>query len=103
MLPKRRTPTHPGTILREEFLTPLAISQVALAHHVGIPAQRLDEMVRGKRGVSPKTAWLFAAALGTSPEFWSNLQARYDLARSRPHRNIRSLRIRSVRSARWSC
>jgi addiction module HigA family antidote len=92
MLPKHRTPTHPGVILREEFLVSLGTSQVAFAKHIGVPLQRLNEIVRGKRGVSPETAWLFAAALGTTPEYWLSLQAQHDLARSRPLRRVRLLR-----------
>jgi addiction module HigA family antidote len=88
MLPENRIPTHPGEILLEEFLKPLGMSQVAFAKHVGVPTQRIHEIVRGKRGVTPDTAWLFAQALGTTPEFWLNLQAAYDLARSRPNRAV---------------
>jgi addiction module HigA family antidote len=84
MLPEKRIPTHPGEILLMEFLTPLALTQVEFAKHLGIPIQRLNEIIRGKRGVSPETAWLLAQALGTSPEFWLNLQAAHDLARSHP-------------------
>jgi antitoxin HigA-1 len=84
MIPENRIPTHPGVILREEFLVPLGVSQVALAAHLGVPVQRINELVRGKRGVTPQTAWLLSEALNTTPEFWSNLQAAYDLARSRP-------------------
>ena len=79
MLPENRIPTHPGEILLEEFLNPLGLSQVAFAKHVGVPTQRINEIVRGKRGVTPDTAWLFAQAFGTTPEFWLNLQAAYDL------------------------
>jgi len=92
MLPKHRIPTHPGEILRQEFLEPLGASQVAFAKHIGVPLQRLNEIVRARRGVSPETAWLFAAALGTTPEFWLNLQAQHDLARSRPARRIKPLK-----------
>lgn len=88
MLPKERTPTHPGEVLREEFLAPLGITQKALAAHVGVPLQRINEIVRGKRGVTPGTAWLLAQALGASPEFWLQLQANHDLARSRPERPV---------------
>ncbi|MGI8708325.1 MAG: HigA family addiction module antitoxin [Actinomycetota bacterium] len=91
MLPKNRIPTHPGEILLEEFLKPLGVSQVALAEHLDIPVQRINELVRGKRGVTPETAWLLAGALGTTPEFWINLQANYDLARSRPRKKVRHL------------
>jgi addiction module HigA family antidote len=90
--PKHRVPTHPGEILLEEFLRPLGQTQVALAAHIGVPVQRVNELVRGKRGVTPETAWLLSQALGTSPEFWLNLQAAYDLAMSRPRRSVRKLR-----------
>lgn len=92
MLPKNRTPTHPGEILREEFLQPLEITQVRFAAHLGIPLQRVNEIVRGKRGITAETAWLFAGALGTTPQFWMNLQSQYDLAHDRPTRTVRSLK-----------
>lgn len=92
MHPKNRTPTHPGEILLEEFLNPLGVTQVEFAAHIGVPLQRVNEIVRKKRGVSPETAWLLAGALGTSPEFWINLQTAYDLAVSRPARPVRRLR-----------
>ena len=84
MIPENRTPTHPGVILRREFLEPLGITQVAFAAHLGVPVQRVNELVRGKRGVTPETAWLLSQALDTTPEFWLNLQTAYDLSRSRP-------------------
>ena len=93
MLPENRIPTHPGEILLEEFLIPLEISQVAFAAHVGVPVQRINEIVRGKRGVTPESAWLFAQALGTSPEFWLNLQTNYDLALARPKRKISKILV----------
>ncbi len=68
MLPERRIPEHPGKVLREEFLVPLGITQIALAAHLGIPLQRVNEIVRGRRGVTPDTAWLLAGALGTTPQ-----------------------------------
>ena len=92
MLPDHRTPSHPGAILLHEFLEPLDTTQVAFAKHIGVPLQRLNEIVRGRRGVSPETAWLFSAALGTTPEFWLNLQSQHDLARSRPVRRVRPLK-----------
>ena len=91
MLPKNRIPTHPGEILLEDFLKPLGVSQVALAEHLDIPVQRVNELVRGKRGVTPETAWLLAGALGTTPEFWINLQANHDLMRNRPKKKVRQL------------
>jgi len=91
MLPRKRIPTHPGEILSEEFLKPLGVTQVALARHLGVPVQRINELVRGKRGITPETAWLLAGAFGTTPEFWLALQANHDLARSRPTRPIQQL------------
>lgn len=93
MLPKKRIPTHPGEILLEDFLKPLGVSQVALAEHLDIPVQRINELVRGKRGVTPETAWLLAGALGTTPEFWINLQANHDLVRNRPKKKVRQLAV----------
>jgi len=92
MLPTKRIPTHPGEVLLEEFLEPLGLTQVALANHVGVPIQRINEIVRGKRGVTPETAWLLAQALQTSPEFWIELQVAYDLARTRPTRRTKALK-----------
>jgi len=91
MLPENRIPTHPGVVLLEEYLHPLGITQVALARHVGVPVQRINEIVRGKRGVTPETAWLFAQAFGTSPEFWLNLQSNHDLVRFRPKGHVELL------------
>jgi addiction module HigA family antidote len=88
MLPKNRIPTHPGKILREHFLRPMKLSQVRLAAHLGIPLQRVNEIVRGKRGVTPDTAWLLSQAFDTTPDFWLNLQTAHDLAKARPRRRI---------------
>lgn len=93
MLPENRIPTHPGEILLEDFLIPLGMSQVAFARYIGVPLQRINEIVRGKRGVTPESAWLFAQAFGTTPEFWLNLQNNYDLARSRPEKTIARISI----------
>ena len=92
MQPENRIPTHPGEILLEEFLVPLGQTQVALAAHLGVPIQRINELVRGKRGVTPETAWLLAQALNTTPEIWPNLQAAHDLAFNRPGRKVPELR-----------
>jgi len=91
MLPENRVPTHPGEILREDFLVPLGITQVDLAAHLGLPVQRIHEIVRGKRGVTPDTAWRLSQAFETSPSFWLNLQALHDLGRTRPAGKVRSL------------
>lgn len=91
MLPENRVTTHPGEVLKEEFLEPLEITQVAFAKHLEIPVPRINEIVPGKRGVTPETAWLFSQALGTTPQFWLNLQNAYDLSRSRPGREVEPL------------
>lgn len=91
MIPSNRKATHPGIILLKEFLEPMGLSQKALATHIGIPVQRVNEIVRGKRGVSPDTAWLLSEAFGTSPEFWLNLQATHDLSSHRPATHIQPL------------
>lgn len=93
MLPSNRLPTHPGEVLLEEFLVPLEVSQVAFARHIGVSVQRVNELIRGKRGVTPSTAWLLSQALSTSPQFWLNLQANYDLARERPAKAVDPLRL----------
>ena len=72
-------PVHPGEILREEFLTPLAVSQYKLAKEIGVPARRINEIVHGQRRISADTALRLARFFGTSERFWINLQARYDL------------------------
>lgn len=92
MIPTRRNPTHPGEILLKEFLVPSGITQVQLAAHIGVPIERINELVRGKRGITPETAWMLSKALKTTPEFWLNLQANCDLYLSRPRRAIRPLR-----------
>ena len=91
MLPENRIATHPGEILKEEFLAPVEITQVALAQHIGVPLQRVNEIIRGKRGITPETAWLLSQALGTTPQFWMNLQDAYDLTSKRPGRTIERL------------
>ena len=76
MLPENRIPTHPGDVLPEEFLRPVHITQVAFVSHIGVPVQRINEIIKGKRGVTSQRAWLLAQAFGTSPQFWMNLQSR---------------------------
>lgn len=92
MLPSNRIPCHPGEILLREFLEPLGITQVRLAQHLRIPLQRVNEICRCRRGVTPETAWLLSQALNTTPELWMNLQAAHDLARSRPAAEIQQLK-----------
>ncbi len=93
MLPKNRIPTHPGVILQAEFLEPLGLTQVALAAHLGVPVQRVNELVRGKRGITPQTAWLLAQTFDTSPQFWVHLQTAHDLAKCRPDKALPPLKV----------
>jgi addiction module HigA family antidote len=72
-------PIHPGEVLREEFLDPLGLSAHALAQALRVPAPRVNDIVRERRSVTPDTALRLARHLGTTPQFWLNLQASYDL------------------------
>ena len=83
MMRKNRPPTPPGEILLEEFLKPLGMTQVALAEKMGVPIQRVNTLVNGKRGVTAETAILLADVLDTTPEFWMNLQVVFDLWHAR--------------------
>lgn len=70
----------------------MGLTQTELADHLDIPIQRVNEIVRGKRGISPDTAWLFSGAFNTSPQFWLNLQAMHDLSSNRPEKHIEPLK-----------
>src|SRR6266566_1903675 len=72
-------PVHPGEVLLEEFLEPLAISQYSLARNISVPPRRVNEIVLRKRSVSADTALRFSRFFGTSAEFWLNLQSQYEL------------------------
>ena len=93
MLPENRIPTHPSEVLQEEFLVPMGLTQASLAAHLDIPVERIDQIVRGERGVTPETAWLLSQAFGTTPELWTTLQANYDLATHRPDRSVARLKM----------
>lgn len=81
-IPKDRAPTAPGEMLLEEFLKPLGITQVELAERIRVPYVRVNELVNGRRRVTPSTALRLAKAFGTSPEFWLNGQLALDLYRT---------------------
>ncbi len=72
-------PIHPGEVLNEEFLKPLALTQYRIAKDIRVPARRINEIVHGNRAISADTALRFAAYFKTSPAFWTNLQSRHDL------------------------
>ena len=78
-IPTDREPTHPGEMLKQEFLIPLGLTQRQLADSIHVPFQRVNEVVRGRRGVTPSTALRLSRFLGTSPDLWLNLQLRWDL------------------------
>ncbi|HZQ60293.1 MAG TPA: HigA family addiction module antitoxin [Casimicrobiaceae bacterium] len=85
MIPTHRISEHPGEILLSEFLEPLELSQQALALHLGVPVQRINELVKGRRGVTPEWAWMLGKAFKTGPEFWMNLQSAHELSKARAH------------------
>ena len=78
-VPTNRTPTHPGEMLLEEFLIPMNITQRELAKAIHVPYQRINDLVNGRRGATPSSALRLAKFFGNSPDFWMNLQLRWDL------------------------
>jgi addiction module HigA family antidote len=99
LMPKLLTPIHPGEIIRKEILTPLAMSVNQLAKHLAVDTARLNEIVRGRRGITADTALRLARYLGTTPEFWLKLQVHYELRMVRQakqkeiERTVRPLRL----------
>ncbi|NWG30636.1 MAG: HigA family addiction module antidote protein [Rhodocyclaceae bacterium] len=89
-------PIHPGEILREEFLLPLHLSANALAIALGVPAPRINDIVRERRGITADTALRLARYFGTSAEFWMGLQADYDLRIAERTANDALARIRRL-------
>lgn len=83
---ERIPPAHPGEILRSEFLVPLGLSQYKLARAIEVPAPRISEIVRGKRGITADTALRLGRYFGTSPDFWLNIQKRFELDTARDAR-----------------
>jgi antitoxin HigA-1 len=78
-IPTDRSPTHPGEMLLEEFLKPMELSQRELADAIHVPYQRVNEIINGRRGITPSTALRLAKFFGMSADFWMNLQLRWDL------------------------
>lgn len=83
MTPSNRQPTLPGEVLLAEFLEPLGITQTQLAERLGVPIQRVNGIINGRRAVTAETAVLLARAFGTTPEFWLNLQTAVDMWKAR--------------------
>ena len=78
-MPKKLSPITPGEILLKEFMEPLGVSQNKLARDIDVPVGRISDIIRKKRAITPDTALRFSLYFGTTPEFWINLQSRYDL------------------------
>ena len=78
-IPTSRTPTHPGEMLLEEFLNPMGLTQRELADNIRVPYQRVNDLVHGRRGITPSTALRLAKFFNMSADFWMNLQLRWDL------------------------
>ena len=96
-VPTHRAPTHPGEMLLEEFLKPMKITQSELAQKIHVPYQRINELVNGKRGITPATALRLAKFFGMSAGFWMNLQLRWDLFHAQRTEAAELKRIRKIR------
>jgi antitoxin HigA-1 len=94
-LPRNRVPTHPGEVLLEEFVRPLDISQTELAEWIGVSYPRLNEIINGKRGITPDTALRLQQVFGADAQFWLNLQLVWDLYHAKHSESAREIeRIR---------
>ncbi len=96
MPPEKGTTPHPGKVLNEEYLQPLGLTQSALAEHLGVPFRRINEIVRGRRAVTPDTAWRLAMAFDTTPEYWMDLQSSHELTANRPSYVITPLLVKDT-------
>ena len=99
-VPTHRTPTHPGEMLLEEFLDPLGITQRELADAIHVPYQRVNELVNGRRGVTPSTALRLGQYFGMSPGYWMNLQLRWDLYHAKREEAAELRRIKQYKLAK---
>jgi antitoxin HigA-1 len=97
-IPTHRAPTHPGEMLLEEFLNPMGLTQRDLAVGIRVPYQRVNELVNGRRGVTPATALRLAKFFGTTPALWMNLQLRWDLYHAQEAEAPDLNRIRRIRA-----
>ena len=92
MIQKNRISTHPREILLKEFLEPMNMSQKSFSEQIHVSFQRINELVNGKRGITPETAWLLSKSLNTSPEFWMNLQSSYDLSKINREKQLKDVK-----------
>jgi addiction module HigA family antidote len=98
MLPKNRQPTHPGEIIRNEYLDELNMTQQQLADAIGITRVRINEIILGKRSITPDTAFRLAKFFNTTPEFWIGLQTNFDMWNTLQKREKEYERIRPLNS-----
>lgn len=96
-VPTHRRPTHPGEMLLEEFLVPMNLSQRELAEGIRVPYQRVNELINGRRAVTPSTALRLARFFGTTPDLWMNLQIRWDLFQAQRAESVELKKIQRVR------
>jgi addiction module HigA family antidote len=98
-LPTHRSPTHPGEVLEQDFLKPLGMSQSRLSELTRMTFQRINQIINGKRGITPDTALRLSRLYGTSAEFWLNLQLHWDLWHAQREKADEIKRIRPLRKA----
>ncbi|CAG9228081.1 Addiction module HigA family antidote [Paraburkholderia tropica] len=89
---KKLANVHPGVVLQEEFLTPMEMSQNALARAMSVPPRRINEIVHGERSITADTALRLSYVFGTTPQFWMTLQTDYDLEEAARYVNLKDLR-----------
>jgi len=99
-IPTHRIPTHPGEMLLEEFLKPMGLTQRELALAIRVPYQRVNEIINGRRGITPSTALRLAKFFGVSPDFWMNIQLRWELffAKQSEADNLKTIKPLTVQS-----
>ncbi len=98
-IPTHREPTHPGEMLLKEFLEPMGLTQRELALGIRVPYQRVNELVNGRRGVTPSTALRLSKFFGNSAGFWLNLQQRWDLYHAQREDDRELKRIKTIKAA----
>ena len=98
-IPTHREPTHAGEMLLLEFLEPMQLTQRDVAEGIGVPYQRVNELVNGRRGVTPSTALRLAKFFNTTPDFWLNMQQRWDLYQTNRNEQEALRRIKPVHAA----
>ena len=98
-IPTHREPTHAGEMLLVEFLEPMHLTQRDVAEGIGVPYQRINELVNGRRGVTPSTALRLAKFFNTTPDFWLNLQQRWDLYQANRNEQEALRRIKPIHAA----